>query len=88
LIRIDLCLVHGLTETGGCIVGGMQDCLGMPQSMISQHLAKLKAAGIVTAKHSRNQVRYEIGSPLVRQVVELLCAGLANGSQRDRRTGV
>ena len=48
---VRLCIVRGLWQGGGCNVSHMQDCLGIPQSTISQHLQKqivingLKAIG-------------------------------------------
>lgn len=71
---VRLCLVAGLVRTGGCIVGEMQRCLGAPQATISQHLARLKAAGIVRATREGNQVRYEVSSNLARNVAELVMA--------------
>ena len=41
-----LCM-HGLMEKGSCNVSYMEKCLETSQSAISQHLSKLKAAGIV-----------------------------------------
>jgi len=71
---VRLCLVTGLVRNGGCIVREMQHCLGVPQATISQHLARLKAAGIVSASRAGNQVRYEVISALARQVAEAVLA--------------
>ena len=48
---VRLCIVKGLLENGGCCnVTYMQNCLNAPQSTVSQHLQKLKAAGIIEGK--------------------------------------
>ncbi len=43
---VRLCIVNGLI-TKECNVTGIQDCLKLPQSTISQHLGILKAHGII-----------------------------------------
>ena len=43
---VRLCIVNGLI-TKECNVTGIQECLGLPQSTISQHLGILKAHGII-----------------------------------------
>ena len=53
---VRLCIVRGLIEKGGCNVGHMQECLAAPQSTISQHLQKLRAAGIVTGTRNGLEV--------------------------------
>lgn len=55
---VRLCIVRNLVETGGCNVSKMQGCLAMPQSTISQHLSKLKAAGIVEGTRSGTEITY------------------------------
>lgn len=55
---VRLCIVRNLLETGGCNVSKMQGCLSMPQSTISQHLGKLKSAGIIEGKRSGTEITY------------------------------
>ncbi len=62
---IRLCIVQNLLEqqTSGvkpANVTQMQSCLSIPQSTLSQHLQKLRAAGIVTGKRQGLEVTYEI----------------------------
>ena len=40
-----LCVVNRLTTTSLMTVGQMQECLGMSQSNVSQHLSILKTKG-------------------------------------------
>lgn len=57
---VRLCIVRGLIENGGCNVTHMQDCLNIPQSTISQHLQKLKTAGVITGKRNGLEIKYSV----------------------------
>lgn len=57
---IRLCIVRGLIENKGCNVTKMQNCLNTPQSTVSQHLTKLKAAGIVEGRRSGVEINYYV----------------------------
>ena len=52
-----LCIVKGLIENR-CNVTKIQECLGLPQSTVSQHLAKLKAAGIIKGERNGLEINY------------------------------
>ncbi|MCX7710055.1 MAG: metalloregulator ArsR/SmtB family transcription factor [Clostridia bacterium] len=54
-----LCIVKGLVD-GGCNVTKIQECLGLPQSTVSQHIAKLKSAGIIEGKRSGLEICYSV----------------------------
>ena len=69
---VRLCIVRGLWQSGGCNVARMQQCLEAPQSTISQHLAKLRAAGIIEGERNGLEVIYCLKS----RAVEHLLAGL------------
>lgn len=55
-----LCIVHGLLTNEGCNVSYMQSCLNIPQSTVSQHLAKLKAAGIIEGTREGLEMKYKV----------------------------
>ncbi len=55
-----LCIVDGLLNNEGCNVTYMQSCLNIPQSTVSQHLAKLKAAGIIEGKREGLEIKYKV----------------------------
>ncbi len=55
-----LCIVTNLYYKGKCNVTNIQTCMEMPQSTISQHLAKLKAAGIIKGTRSGLEIEYEV----------------------------
>lgn len=65
-------IVHSLLNHGCRNVGCMERGTGMSQSCISQHLQKLKAAGVVTAERSGNEVYYKAASPEVARLVAAL----------------
>lgn len=69
---IRLRIVHSLLREGCHNVGCMEKGIGMSQSCISQHLQKLRSAGIVTAERSGNEVFYRASSREVAGVVASL----------------
>lgn len=69
---VRLQIVHGLLTTGCHNVGCMEARTGMSQSCISQHLQKLRAAGVVAAERSGNEVYYRAASKEVAALVAAL----------------
>ncbi|WP_029161601.1 MULTISPECIES: ArsR/SmtB family transcription factor [Clostridium] len=69
---VRLCIVKGLLENGGCNVSHMQDCLQVPQSTISQHLQKLRAAGIVEGKRNGLEIYYSVSNEKVVRLIKEL----------------
>lgn len=69
---VRLCIVNGLLQEGGCNVSKMQNCLDVPQSTISQHLAKLKAAGIIEGKRQGVEIYYHVVDEEVKKIVKVL----------------
>jgi DNA-binding transcriptional ArsR family regulator len=68
---IRLRLVAGLLSEE-CNVKRMTECLGVAQATVSQHLAVLRAAGVVAHEREGNQVCYRVTKPWLRQVVRLV----------------
>ncbi|MTI49736.1 ArsR/SmtB family transcription factor [Sporosalibacterium faouarense] len=66
---IRLCIVRGLMQEEGRNVTNIQTCLSIPQSTVSQHLAKLKSAGIVEGRRSGTEVNYYVINEDVRNVL-------------------
>ncbi|HHZ13466.1 MAG: ArsR/SmtB family transcription factor [Caldicoprobacterales bacterium] len=56
---VRLCIVNGLI-TKECNVTGIQECLGLPQSTISQHLGILKAHGIIKGRRNGLEIIYSV----------------------------
>ena len=69
---VRLQIVHGLLRSGCHNVSCMEQITGMSQSCISQHLQKLRSAGVVTARRSGNEVYYSAASPEVAALVASL----------------
>jgi ArsR family transcriptional regulator len=69
---VRLCIVKGLLENGGCNVTYMQNCLNAPQSTVSQHLQKLKAAGIIKGKRDGLMVNYKICNEKIKELLSVL----------------
>ncbi|MGE5626694.1 MAG: ArsR/SmtB family transcription factor [Solirubrobacterales bacterium] len=69
---VRLCIVKGLLENGGCNVSHIQCCLDAPQSTISQHLQKLRAAGIVEGKRNGLEICYTVCNPKVKDIINTL----------------
>ncbi len=82
-------IVHRLAA-GPCEVGRLAEELGISQPNASQHLAVMRAAGIVDAAREGREVRYSLSDPdvviacgIMRAVLQrrlARLAGLTNGS--------
>jgi ArsR family transcriptional regulator len=69
---IRLCIVKGLMEEEGCNVSKMQSCIDIPQSTLSQHLAKLRNLGILEGQRNGVEVNYYVVSEDVKKIIEVL----------------
>ncbi|AJA46630.1 ArsR family transcriptional regulator [Clostridium pasteurianum DSM 525 = ATCC 6013] len=69
---VRLCIVKGLIENGGCNVSHMQECLGIPQSTVSQHLQKLKSAGIIRGMRNGLEIRYKVSNKKIAALLNTL----------------
>jgi DNA-binding transcriptional ArsR family regulator len=86
-------ILHRLAE-GPCEVGRLAEELGASQPNISQHLAVLRAAGIVDAERDGREVRYRLSDPdvmvacgLMRGVLQRRLARLGRLSLVDQHPG-
>ncbi|MDR3553015.1 MAG: metalloregulator ArsR/SmtB family transcription factor [Clostridia bacterium] len=66
-----LCIVHGLLDRK-CNVSKMQECLALPQSTVSQHLSRLRAAGIIRGERCGPEICYSVVSDEARRIVEII----------------
>ena len=71
---VRLCILRGLTDGGERNVSGLQCSLGAPQSTVSQHLAKLRSAGLLCTRREGTEVFYRLATPVVRRVLRALTA--------------
>ncbi len=67
---VRLCIVNGLLEKGTCNVSFIQNCLNTPQSTISQHLQRLRSAGIVEGKRDGTEIYYSIADKRIANLVK------------------
>lgn len=66
-----LCIVKGLMDNK-CNVTKIQECLNLPQSTVSQHLAKLKAAGVIEGVRNGLEICYSVVDEDVINIVNRL----------------
>ena len=64
-----LCIVHGLLRNEGCNVSFMQSCLNIPQSTVSQHLAKLKSAGVIEGTREGLEIKYKVVNDDAKRII-------------------
>jgi len=69
---VRLCILNGIIQTGGCNVSHMQDCLELPQSTISQHLQKLRSAGIIEGTRNGTEITYTLKNQKVLEIITTL----------------
>lgn len=69
---VRLCIIRGLMEKKQCNVSYMQECLDLPQSTVSQHLQKLRSAGIVEAERNGLEINYRIADEKIRKLITAL----------------
>ncbi|NMA82679.1 MAG: helix-turn-helix transcriptional regulator [Epulopiscium sp.] len=67
-----LCMVRRLIETNGCNVSHMQSCMRLPQSTVSQHIARLRAAGIIEGVRDGLEITYTVIDDDAKKLIELL----------------
>lgn len=67
-----LCIARNLHYKGKCNVTNIQTCMDMPQSTISQHLSKLKAAGIIKGVRLGLEIEYRVVNLDAIHIIEAL----------------
>lgn len=73
-------------STGERSVGALAQAVGLSQSALSQHLAKLREDGLVTTRRQSQSVLYSLSSEEVRALIEVL-DGLFCSTSPGRETG-
>lgn len=67
-----LMLMCRLAE-GDCAVGELASYAGLSQSACSQHLARLRDAGVIAPRREAQTIFYGIADPAAARVIALLC---------------
>ncbi len=65
-----LCIIQGL-HMYRCNVGEIQSKLGLSQSGLSQHIAKLKSVGIIRGKRNGKEICYRVADEFAMEIVNL-----------------
>jgi len=66
-----LVLCHLLTR-GEMSVGALADAVQLSQPALSQHLAQMRAAGLVATRREAQTIWYRVADPKVKRLVEVL----------------
>ena len=69
---VRLCIINGLLGGGECNVSHMQDCLGIPQSTLSQHLQKLRLAKLIVGKRNGLEINYSVCDERIIELFKVL----------------
>jgi ArsR family transcriptional regulator len=69
---VRLCIVKNLLKVNSCNVSAIQSCLEMPQSTVSQHLAKLKAAGIIEGERNGVEIIYSVVNEDAKKIIRAI----------------
>ncbi len=69
---VRLCIVRRLWLKGTCNVTCMQECLDVSQSTVSQHLSKLRQAGIIRGERNGLEIYYSLKDSRVERILSVL----------------
>ncbi len=67
---VRLCILAMLIKEESSNVTDIQCCIDVPQPTVSQHLAKLKAANILSSERNGTEIIYRITNKEVKHIVE------------------
>ena len=66
-----LCIAKGLIDNE-CNVKKITKCMSLPQSTASQHISKLKAAGIISGERNGNEICYKVVDERIKKILDIL----------------
>jgi len=80
-----------LAETGEAPVSRIADEVGLSQSALSQHLAKLRGDGLVATRREAQTIHYRLDDKRVLQLLtslrDIFCPELEKGERKGGRSG-
>ena len=79
-----LMILCQLVEYGEATVGALVDAVGISQSALSQHLAKMRDEGIVTFRRESQTVWYRIADPRIEQLFATLHGLFCRNKRRTK----
>jgi DNA-binding transcriptional ArsR family regulator len=68
-------------------VSALQEALGLGQSSLSQHLARLRADGLVETRRVSQTIFYRIDDPKVSRMMEALVESFCADEKKKKRKG-
>ena len=77
---VRLCIVKGLLDHGECNVSYMQSCLDAPQSTVSQHLQRLRSAGIIEGRRNGLEIFYRVKNERIAHLISALISEENDGN--------
>lgn len=69
---VRLKIVYGLLRVGGCNVKSMQECLGLHQATVSQHLIHLKSRGVIESHRNGLEMVYHVTNPIAKCIIDTI----------------
>lgn len=78
---IRLKIVYGLLKVWGCNVKNMQECLGLHQATVSQHLIHLKSRGIITSNRQGLEMIYKVSDSWAQCIIDNMEKKAATGTE-------
>lgn len=84
---IRLKIVYGLLKMGGCNVKNMQECLGLHQATVSQHLIHLKSRGIITSTRQGLEMVYTVVDAWAKCVIDNIEKRSLQGQDQESHRG-
>jgi ArsR family transcriptional regulator len=83
-----LMILCQLVEYGEATVGSLVDAVGISQSALSQHLARMREEGLVAFRRDSQTIWYRIADPRIEQLFATLHALFCrNQRRRKSRSG-
>ena len=79
-----LMILCKLVEHGEATVGALVDDVGISQSALSQHLAKMRDEGIVTFRRDAQTLWYRIADPRIEQLFATLHSLFCTPARKKR----
>jgi len=76
-----LCELH----EGELSVSALQEALGLSQSSLSQHLARLRADGLVKTRRVSQTIFYRVENPNVSRIMQALYESFCGGEKKKRK---
>lgn len=69
---VRLCILEMLLRNNKSNVTDMQCCIEVSQSTVSQHIAKLRAAGILKGEREGVEIFYSISNEEIKKIIKLI----------------